>query len=42
MRPQGSVAFTNARIITMRGEEVIENGTLVVEGNRIAAVGASG
>jgi imidazolonepropionase-like amidohydrolase/Tol biopolymer transport system component len=37
--PQGAVAFTNARIITMRGDEVIENGTLIVESNRIAAVG---
>ncbi len=40
--PQGTVAFTNGRIITMRGEDVIENGTLVVQGNRIVAVGASG
>jgi Tol biopolymer transport system component/imidazolonepropionase-like amidohydrolase len=40
-RPTGSVAFTNARIITMRGDEVIDNGTLVVEGNRILAVGAA-
>ena len=39
--PAGTLAFTNARIITMRGEQVIENGTLVVEGNRIAAVGAA-
>lgn len=38
-RPSGTVAFTNARIITMRGDEVIEGGTVVVEGNRIAAVG---
>mgnify|MGYP006273723453 FL=1 len=38
--PEGVVAFTNARIITMNGEEVIENGTLIVEGNRITALGA--
>ncbi len=37
--PTGSVAFTNARIITMKGDEVIERGTVVVDGNRIRAVG---
>lgn len=37
--PSGSVAFRNARIITMRGEEVIERGTVVVSRNRIEAVG---
>lgn len=37
--PEGQIAFTNARIITMNGDEVIENGTVVVNGNRIAAVG---
>lgn len=39
--PAGDVAFTNGRIITMAGDEVIERGTLVVRGNRIAAVGAA-
>jgi Tol biopolymer transport system component len=38
-KPQGVVAFTNGRIITMHAERVIEHGTLVVEGNRIVAVG---
>lgn len=38
-RPEGAIAFTNARIITMNGDEVIENGTVVVRGNKIAAVG---
>ncbi len=37
--PSGRLAFTGARIITMNGDEVIENGVLVVEGNRIVAVG---
>lgn len=37
--PAGKLAFTGARIITMRGDEVIENGTIVIEGNRIAAIG---
>ncbi len=40
-RPEGLVAFTNAKIITMNGEEVIESGTVLVEGNRIKEVGAS-
>ncbi len=38
-RPEGVVAFVNGRVITMHGEEVIERGSVVVEGNRIAAVG---
>ncbi|MEM8487330.1 MAG: amidohydrolase family protein [Bacteroidota bacterium] len=40
--PTGTVAFTGARIITMNGDEVIEKGTLVVEGNRIVSIDASG
>jgi Tol biopolymer transport system component len=38
-RPTGALAFTDARIITMKGDEVIEHGIVVVEGNRITAVG---
>lgn len=37
--PAGKIAFTNARIITMKGNEVIENGTIVIDRNRIVAVG---
>ena len=37
--PEGRIAFINARLITMRGEEVIERGTVVVAGNRIVGVG---
>ncbi len=37
--PSGRFAFVGARIITMRGDEVIENGTVLVEGNRITLVG---
>jgi Tol biopolymer transport system component len=40
--PAGEVAFTNARVITMAGDQVIERGTVVVRGNRIVAVGAAG
>ncbi|GAB3755568.1 amidohydrolase family protein [Lysobacter olei] len=43
-QPRDVVAFTNARIVTMRDsentQEVIENGTLVVRGDVIEAVGA--
>ncbi len=39
--PTGKIALTGARIITMRGDEVIENGTIVVDRNRIVAVGAN-
>lgn len=42
--PRDVVAFTNARIVTMRNaetaQEVIERGTVVVRGDRIEAVGA--
>ncbi|MCA1616938.1 MAG: amidohydrolase family protein, partial [Acidobacteria bacterium] len=40
-KPRGLVALTNARIITMKGDQVIERGTVLVEDNRIKAVGAS-
>ncbi len=39
-RPTGRIAYVNARIITMKGDEVIERGTLLVNGTRIEAVGA--
>ena len=40
-KPSGKIALTNARIITMAGEDggVIENGTIVIEGDRISAIG---
>ena len=37
--PVGTVAITGARIVTMKGDEVIADGTIVVNGNRITAVG---
>ncbi len=39
--PTGRTYLTNARIITMKGNEVIENGTIVIEGNKIIQVGKS-
>ncbi len=41
-KPKGMLAFTNARIITMKGDEVIENGVLIVEANLIKAIGKTG
>lgn len=41
-KPAGVVALTNARIITMKGDEVIDNGVIVIRNNRIDAVGAAG
>jgi imidazolonepropionase-like amidohydrolase/Tol biopolymer transport system component len=41
-KPSGTIVFKNARIITMNGSEVIENGTLVVESNIIKAIGKTG
>ncbi|MBR9776697.1 MAG: amidohydrolase family protein [Cytophagales bacterium] len=41
-QPKGSIAFTGATIITMEGEEIITNGTLVIEGAKILSVGKSG
>jgi imidazolonepropionase-like amidohydrolase/Tol biopolymer transport system component len=37
--PDGKIALKNARIITMHGDEVIENGAIVIDGNKITAIG---
>jgi imidazolonepropionase-like amidohydrolase/Tol biopolymer transport system component len=37
--PAGTLVLAGGRVVTMRGDEVIERGTVVVEGNRIVAVG---
>ncbi len=41
-RPAGSVVLKHARVITMRGDEVLDRADVVVTGNRIAALGPSG
>lgn len=38
-KPKGQIALTNARIITMDGDKVIENGSIIINGNRIEAIG---
>jgi len=40
--PEGVVLLKGARIITMEGEQVIEGGDILVENNRIKAVGPGG
>lgn len=41
-RPEGSILLNNARIITMENGEVIENGSILITKNKIAAIGRSG
>ena len=41
-KPKGIIALTNARIITIKGDEVIENGTIIIEDNIIKNVGKFG
>jgi imidazolonepropionase-like amidohydrolase len=38
-KPAGMVALVGGRIVTMKGDEVIDDGVVLVDGNRIAAVG---
>ncbi|MEP6472396.1 MAG: amidohydrolase family protein, partial [Gemmatimonadota bacterium] len=40
--PRGTVVFRGARIISMKGDEVIETGDIIVHDNRIVYVGATG
>jgi imidazolonepropionase-like amidohydrolase len=40
--PEGTVVLRGARVLTMRGDEVIENADIVVENNRVVSVGRQG
>jgi Tol biopolymer transport system component len=40
--PQGTVVLSGARVISMKGDEVIESADLVVRNNRIVALGRRG
>jgi len=40
--PTGTVVLRNAKVVTMKGDEIIARGDIVVRNNRIAAVGAAG
>jgi imidazolonepropionase-like amidohydrolase/Tol biopolymer transport system component len=39
--PIGLIALKDARIITMEGTEVIEKGTIIINGNKIESIGSS-
>jgi imidazolonepropionase-like amidohydrolase/Tol biopolymer transport system component len=41
-KPSGVTVLRGARIVTMKDLEIIENGDIVITGNRITAVGARG
>lgn len=38
-KPEGMLALKGARIITMQGDKVIENGTILISENRISEIG---
>jgi hypothetical protein len=40
--PSGNAVLRGARIITMNGNEIVENGDILIRNNRIEAIGASG
>lgn len=41
-KPKGTAVLAGARIVTMKGDEVIEKGDIVITDNRIVAVGPTG
>lgn len=41
-KPSSKIAFIGGRVITMNGDEIIEDGVVLVENNRIKAVGKRG
>lgn len=40
--PRGSTLFSGAQIITMKGDEIIPEGDILITGNRIQAIGKTG
>ena len=41
-KPSGALVLSGCRILSMQGDDVIEDGQIVIEGNRIAGVGRRG
>ncbi|MFN3939285.1 MAG: amidohydrolase family protein, partial [Chitinophagales bacterium] len=40
-KPKGKIAFVGATIITMQNEKIINNGVVIVDGNKIVSVGSA-
>lgn len=40
--PQGTILLKGARLVTMKGEEIIDDGDILIENNRIKSIGKSG
>ncbi len=40
--PRGRLLLRGARLVTMRGDEILEDGDLLIQNNRIRAVGRRG
>ena len=38
-KPTGVIALTGAKLVTMKGDEIIDDGTVVITGARISAIG---
>jgi imidazolonepropionase-like amidohydrolase/Tol biopolymer transport system component len=41
-KPDGITVISGARVVTMKGDEVIENARIVIKGNRITEIGSAG
>ena len=41
-KPSGTVAFVGGKVITMEGDTIIDNGVVLVESNKIVALGKQG
>ncbi|MEQ9501413.1 MAG: amidohydrolase family protein [Deltaproteobacteria bacterium] len=40
--PRGFLALSGGRVVTMRGDEIIDDGVVLIQDNRIAAIGKKG
>ena len=40
-RPAGKIAIVGGKVVTMKGDEVLDDAVVVIDGNRIAAIGSA-